>query len=176
MSRIREVKAGIGYGGGRLSASPPPPDAGARTRGKARRIVLVALMGLGLGVAGLGMVLSRRGHPEPDDRAATALMQGLAAAVLAGDDAGARAWLHPLLAAELSPTVPAAETLKAILPDPPVLSRFAHAHFSYENVRRIVSIRATGRIQADLGDGARFEAGLIMGLDNGRWKLLGLTQ
>ena len=139
------------------------------------RVSLLAAATLALGLVAAWAFWPRADSP-PDAAAVAALLRGLAAGVLADDDATLRGWLHPDLLDRLPRDRPVAAQLRAILPDPPVLSRFGAATFSVRDLRETAPGRFTLRVEAALEGDARFETTLRTGRNGGRFQLLGLEQ
>lgn len=147
------------------------------------RALLATALVAGLAVAGVYTV-SRVSTPPPpvdpgppDAAACERLLVALAGGVLTDDDATLRRHVHPDLLARLPKDRPLSAQLREVLPDAPVLLRFGEARFTADPP---VALAGTGRVRvavhADLGQGARFEGTLQLGVDEGRWKLLGMGQ
>ena len=113
----------------------------------------------------------------PDAAACRQVLIGLAAGVLGDDDQMVRRYVHRELLAQLPVDRPLSAQLREILPDAPVLLRFDEARFTADPP---VLLASPGRVRiavhAELGGDARFETTLLLGADDGRWKLLGMAQ
>lgn len=141
----------------------------------------------GLSVAAHFGAFSR---PEPaagevagalDAQACEGLMRGMAAAVLANDDAQLRPLLHPNLLARLATDRSLSAQMRALLPEPAVLRRFERARFEVLGVGTDaagISERVNGqrlaRLAIHLGEGPRMVLAVRAAPHEGRWRFLGL--
>lgn len=134
-----------------------------------------------LGLAGAGLWYVQRARVQeapapPDAGTCGRLLVALAAGVLVEDDRLLRAHVHPDLLARLPKDRALSAQLREVLPDPPVLVRFADARFAVGDTETLAPGRVRVRISAELGGGARFESTLQLGAHEGTWKLLGMAQ
>jgi hypothetical protein len=129
-------------------------------------------------------------RPEPaagevagplDAQACEGLMRGLAAAVLADDDAQVRHHLHPSLLARLVSDRPVSAQMRDVLPDAAVLRRFDRARFELRGVGTDaagVSERVNGqrlaRLVVHLSEGPPLPMAVQAAPHDGLWVFLGL--
>jgi hypothetical protein len=150
-----------------------------------RALVAAALVG-GLAVLGIYTVSRVSAPPAPldpgppDAAACERLLVALAGGVLTNDDKTLRRHVHPDLLERLPKDRPLSAQLREVLPDAPVLLRFGEARFTADAPASLPGPASQGRVRvavhADLGQGARFEGTLLLGVDEAQWKLLGMAQ
>ena len=151
-----------------------------------QRVLLGGAMVAGLAVLGVYTVSRVSAPPPPvdpgpaDAAACERLLVSLAGGVLTDDDATLRRHVHPELLARLPKDRPLSAQLREVLPDAPVLLRFGEARFTADAPASVPGPGSQGRVRvavhADLGQGARFEGTLLLGVHDAQWKLLGMGQ